>query len=168
LAGLTRAVLQHGRERLSANELHREVGTAVRLQAQAVDRHDAGVLELAADLRLLQEALHHLRIVGVPGSQHLERHTAAQVLVAPLEDDADAAARDLAEHLVAAVLFGALLIGADAQDRRVVFRVVVQENAGADSGAALDRREDALVLRAPERLLEDSVPVVIPVIRHRT
>ena len=43
------------------DELHREVDAAVGVEAELVHRHDAGVVELAGDLRLLEEAREHAR-----------------------------------------------------------------------------------------------------------
>jgi hypothetical protein len=40
-------------ERLALHELHREVHLPRRVEAELVHRHDAGVVELARDLRLL-------------------------------------------------------------------------------------------------------------------
>ena len=62
------------------------------------------MLELAADLRLLDEALDHVVAVGVLRAQHLECDLAVQVLVAALVDHADPAAGDLTEDLVTAVV----------------------------------------------------------------
>ena len=59
------------------------------------------MLELAADLRLLDEPPDHGRVPGVARVEHLHRDVAAEVGVAPLEDDAHPAAGDLAEDVVA-------------------------------------------------------------------
>ena len=47
------------------DQLHREVGAAVGEGAQLVDRHDARMLQLAGDLRLLDEAADQLGVVAV-------------------------------------------------------------------------------------------------------
>ena len=49
------ALREQRRQRPAFDQLHGEVGPAVGEGAELVDRHDAGVLELAADLRLLDE-----------------------------------------------------------------------------------------------------------------
>ena len=57
---------------------------------------------MASDLCLFNEAADHLRAVEVPLQENLDGHFAAQVHVAPLENDAHAPAGDLAVELVAA------------------------------------------------------------------
>ena len=60
-------VLPVGQQRgqgAALDQLHREEGPAVGEGAQLVDRHDARVLELAADLRLLDEAADQLGVVA--------------------------------------------------------------------------------------------------------
>ena len=59
------------------------------------------MLELAADLRLLDEPAHQLGLVLVALEQDLDGQVAPQVGVAALEDRPHAAAGDLAEELVA-------------------------------------------------------------------
>jgi len=95
------AALEECRERVALDELHREERALVRLQAELVHGDDPRVLELSADLRLLDEALDHGAVVLEALVQHLDRDVAAEVLVAALHHDAQAAARDLAEHVVA-------------------------------------------------------------------
>ncbi len=138
-------------QRAALDQLHREVRTPVRLKAYAVDRNDAGVLELGPDLRLLDEAGDDLRIGREFLAQHLQRDVAAQILVAPLVDDAHAAPRDLAHDAVPAVFCRALLaLGrADPQQRRaVLLGGLVEEHARADAREALDALDDALPLLA--------------------
>ena len=60
------------------------------------------MLQLAADLRLLDEPLLGRGLPGEFGLEHLDGQVAAEVGVAALEDDPHAAAGDLAEELVAA------------------------------------------------------------------
>ena len=67
--------------------------------AQLVDRHDARVLQLAADLGLLDEPADQVGVVAVRLEQDLDGQVAAEVGVAALEDGAHAAAGDLAEEL---------------------------------------------------------------------
>ena len=68
---------------------------------QLVDRHDAGVLELAGDLGLLDEPADQLGVVAVLLQQDLDGQVAAEVDVAALEHGPHAAAGDLAEELEA-------------------------------------------------------------------
>ena len=82
------------------DQLHGEIGPAIGEGAQLVDRHDAGVLELAADLGLLDEAADQFGLVLVALEQDLHGQVAAQVGVASLEHGPHAAAGDLAEELV--------------------------------------------------------------------
>ena len=75
-------------------------------RAQLVDRDDARVLELAADLRLLDEPPDQLGAVAVLLQQDLDRQVAAQVPIPALEDRPHAAAGDLAEDVVTARFVG--------------------------------------------------------------
>ena len=60
------------------------------------------MLELAADLRLVEEAVDQLGLARVLAAHDLERDVATEPVVVRAVDDAHAAARDLAEHAVAA------------------------------------------------------------------
>jgi hypothetical protein len=158
------ALLKQRGERAPLDELHREERPAVRLQAEAVDRNDSGVLELRANLRLLDESLEHLRLVRLLLAQQLQGDVAAQVLVARLVDDADAAARDLAHDVVAAVVLGAVVGGRQrghAQQRRLLIGQVVQQDARARAGEPLDGLEHALDVIAAEERLEPPVPTLL-------
>ena len=95
------------------HQLHREVGPAVGEGAQLVDRHDPRVLELAADLGLLDEAADQLGLVAVCLEQDLDGQVAAEVGVAALEDRPHAAAGDLAQDLVAVALLRRAGISSD-------------------------------------------------------
>ena len=95
------ALRQQRRQRPPLHQLHREIGPAVGERAQLVDRHDAGMLELAADLRFLHEPPHQLGLLLVALEQDLDRQVAAEVRVAALEHRPHPAPRDLAEKLVA-------------------------------------------------------------------
>ena len=99
-AGDGRAASKLG-EGLAPDQLHGEERPAVGEGAQLVDRHDARVLELAADLRLLDEAADHLGAAAEVVAQDLDGNVAAQVGVAALEHLAHAAAGDLAVDAVA-------------------------------------------------------------------
>ena len=61
------------------------------------------MLQLPVDLRFLDETLDDIRLVFVLIQQHLDRQVASQIGVAPSEDGAHSASRDLALELVAAV-----------------------------------------------------------------
>ena len=91
------AGLQQRGQGAALDQLHGEVEPAVGEPAQLVDRDDPRVLELAADLRLLDEPADHLGVVAVLLQQHLDGQVAAEVDVAALEDRPHAAAGDLAE-----------------------------------------------------------------------
>ena len=93
------------RERLALDQLHGEEGPVAEA-ADVVDRHDAGMLQLAADLRLLDEALGHVGAVGVPLQEHLDREVAAEVDVPAPQHGPHAAAGDLAGELVAVADIG--------------------------------------------------------------
>ena len=58
------------------DQLHREVRAVVGEGAQLVDRHDARVLELAGDLRLLDEAADHLGAVAEVVAEDLDGQVA--------------------------------------------------------------------------------------------
>ncbi len=89
---------------------HREVHAALGVQAHLVHRHDAGVVQLRGDLRLLEEAVEQARIdardragliASARGTHDLHRQLAAQVLVPDAQHRAHAAVPDLAAHAVA-------------------------------------------------------------------
>ena len=66
------------------------------------------MLELAADLCLLDESAGHLRIVVVLFEQDLDGEVAPQVGVAALEDGSHAAVSDFAQDLITALVRGHL------------------------------------------------------------
>ena len=80
------------------DQLHGEVGATVGEGAQLVDRDDAGVLQLAADLGLLDEPADKLGLVAVRFQKHLHGEVSAEVGVVPLEDRPHSPAGDLAEE----------------------------------------------------------------------
>ena len=92
---------QEGGQGAALDQLHGKVGAAVAKGAQLVHRDDPGVLQLAADLGLLDEPADEVGLVAVLLQQHLDGQVAAEVGVAALEDGPHAAAGDLAEELVA-------------------------------------------------------------------
>ena len=92
---------QQRRQGAAPDQLHRDEQPAVGEPAQLVDRDDPRVLELAADLRLLDEPADHLGVVAVLLPDHLDGQVAAEVEVAALEDRAHPAPGELADELVA-------------------------------------------------------------------
>ena len=96
--------LQQRGQGAAPDQLHGDVEPPVGEPAQLVDRDDPRVLELAADLRLLDEPADHLGVVAVLLQEDLDGQVAAEVDVAALEHDAHAAPGDLAEELVAPAL----------------------------------------------------------------
>ena len=101
VVGRAPARRQQRRQGAAPDQLHREERPAVGEAPQLVDRDDARVLELAADLRLLDEPADHLGVVAVLLPEDLDGEVAAEVGVAPLEDRPHAAPGDLADELVA-------------------------------------------------------------------
>jgi len=70
-------------ERLAADEFHRvERLVVLAASGEFVDRHDVRVLQLARDLRLLEELPPRLRVLRLLRLQFLEGHFAVQVLIA--------------------------------------------------------------------------------------
>jgi hypothetical protein len=153
------------RQRAPLDELHREVRAAVGLQAHAVDGHDAGVLELAADLRLLDEALDDVGALRVLGAQHLERDVAVEVLVAAAVDEADAAARDLAEDLVARVVDRGRVVAAE-RDRRGAVVHLAQGDVAARAVEPLDGGQHALARGLGVLLVARFEPGIQRIVAH--
>ena len=98
-------------ELLPVDELHREVDLPALVHAELVHRDDAGMLKLASDLRLIQEAPHGARVDGgvlglsrEPSVEHdLHGHVAADVAVEDPQDRAHPPARELLLHVVALI-----------------------------------------------------------------
>ncbi len=86
-------------ERPPLDQPHGDIRATVGQAPQLVDRHDPGVLQLPADLRLLDEPAHHVGLVvqGLP--QHLDGQVAAQVGIVRPEHHAHAAAAQHVEEL---------------------------------------------------------------------
>ena len=99
VVGRSRAGREQVGQRLAFDQLHAEERPLVGEGPQLVDRHDARMLELAADLRFLDEPADQVAVVAEVFAQHLDRDVAAQVGVAAFEDGPHAAAGDLAEEL---------------------------------------------------------------------
>ena len=90
---------QHGRERLAAQKLHDEIDHPAGL-ADAIDRNDAGVLELGGRAGFALEPLDELLVERQGERQDLDRYVALQLLLPRLEDDGHPAAAQLFEDFV--------------------------------------------------------------------
>jgi hypothetical protein len=112
-------------ERAALDELHRVVRPALLVLAERVDGDDAGVLELAGDLGLVDEALAELRDVGQVRAHLLERDLAPERLVERDRNGAEPAARVRAQDHVAPAPGGA-----GTEPRQIGFR---QGRAGRDA-----------------------------------
>jgi len=97
---------------VALHEFHREVHAPVPVDSYLVDRDDAGVIELAGDLRLLEEAAERLivdggrltRVLVAPLSEHdLQGERSPRVLVEDAVDDAHPAFGDRALENVSLV-----------------------------------------------------------------
>jgi hypothetical protein len=86
-------------ENVSLDEPQGEEGPAVG-GAQLVDRYQAGVLQLAADPRLLNEAADDFGLALVLVQEHFEGEVASEVGVAAQEHRAHASPPNFAAHLV--------------------------------------------------------------------
>src|SRR5690606_14321257 len=84
-------------------QLHHEVGRAVREVAEVGDGGDVRVAYARRRLRLADEALDDRLHARELGAEHLDRHALAEPLVRDLVDDAHAAAADDALDEVAIV-----------------------------------------------------------------
>ena len=73
-------------ETIAFDEPHRVIGPAIVVAAQAVDRHNARVLEPPGDLGLDQEPLAATRVVGMVAQKLFQRHLAVQLGVQRHED----------------------------------------------------------------------------------
>ncbi len=99
-----RGILAAGKklgQRVPLDQLHAEEGPTVGEGAHFVDRHDPRVLQLAADLHLLDEPADHVAVIAEVLAQHLQGHVAADVRVVPFEHRAHAAPGDLAVDPIA-------------------------------------------------------------------
>src|SRR5690606_10729652 len=91
-----------------------------------------GVLEAAADLRLLDEPAPQLGVLGVGGTEHLHRQLAPQHLVLDAVDHADAAAADAAEHRVPGDGLGDLLLARARRDEEVALSLALLPEGGRE------------------------------------
>ena len=140
---------EHRRERPPLDQLHREERTLIGHQPQLVDRHDARVLQLAADLRFFDESLEDFGALGELGVGDLDRDVATELDVVPAQHDAHAAARDLTQNAVLALVRGRQLllklVRLRIDDRRFAPGAsVVQVHALGTACATRDRVEDRI------------------------
>ena len=123
------------------HQLHAEERPPVGEGAQLVDRDHAGVLELAADLRLLNEPSDQVAVVAEVLAEDLDRDVAADVGVSASQDGAHAAPGDLAVDPVA----GRGLNAAGRPDHRrghLAERGVPEHHARHGPDRGVDRLED--------------------------
>ena len=150
VVGRARAGREQVGQRLALDQLHGEERPAVGEGAQLVDRHDARVLQLAADLRLLDEPADQVGVVAEVLAEDLDGHVAAEVGVAALEHGAHAAAGDLAVDPVAESRCRRR--SRAGRSARAPRRGRVAEQ---DAGHGADRRADRVEHRTrPERQVE--------------
>ena len=129
---------------VALDQLHGEEGPAVGEGAQLVDGDDAGVLELAADLRLLDEPSDHVRIIAEVVAEDLQSHVASEVGVAALEDGAHAAAGDLAVDAIAdRGIVVAVSLRPDDRPGLLAGGRVAEQDAGDGADGCGDRVQDA-------------------------
>ena len=127
-------------QRVSLHQLHGEKRPFVGKGAQLVNRHDAGVLELPADLCLFDKPADHVGVAAHVFAENLEGDVATEVRIAPLQDLAHAAAGDLAVDPIASR--GVVAVGW-ADDRRGFFADggVAEQDARDGSDCGADRVE---------------------------
>ena len=92
--------LQNRCQGASSDQLHCDEHSPVGQAPQFVYRDDPRMLELPADLRLLNEPPDQLWIVAVFVAHHLDGQVAAKVEVAALEDRSHAPASQLTHELI--------------------------------------------------------------------
>jgi hypothetical protein len=90
-------LLKHLEKRSALDELHYNVKHPAEL-ARVVDLHDVIAPYERHGLRLAEEPLHVLRVLGEGGKQHLDRHGPAQAELEPAVDRAHAALPELVEY----------------------------------------------------------------------
>ena len=94
-------LLEQRGEGPALDEPHREERPELGIESQFITGTMPGMLELAADLGLLDEPLDHPLVPGMAWVEHLDRDVAAEVGIAPFEDDAHSTPGDLAMEVVA-------------------------------------------------------------------
>ena len=100
------AVAKQSGQGTALDQLHCEVGTSVTVGAELVDRDDPGMLELTANLRLLDKPADQFGPFPVPIQEYLDGQLSSQVGVAAAEDGPHAATADLTKKLVPAEAVG--------------------------------------------------------------
>src|SRR2546425_11425246 len=100
---------QHGRERLAAQKLHDKIDHPAGL-ADAIDRNDAGVLELGGRAGFALEPLDELLVERQGERQDLDRHVALQVLPFSLAFDKERSEEHTSELQSLAYLVCRLLL----------------------------------------------------------
>ena len=130
--------LHHRFEGLPPHELHREIGPPLRIDADLVDRRNAGVVELGRDLGFLQKTVEFSQLViadalirtGASRTNDLHRQVTVQILVPYARHDPHAAGAELLAPLVAIVaVVAAGEVAQRAQDR-FVFRLLCSASTG--------------------------------------
>ena len=101
VVGRSRAGREQIGQRLPFHQLHAEERPLVGERPQLVDRHHARMLQLPADLRLLDEPADQVAVVAEVFAEHLDRDVATEVGIAAFQDGTHAAASDLAVDPVA-------------------------------------------------------------------
>ncbi len=86
---------------LPVDQLHDQIGPTVGQLADLMHRGNAGMLQAAGQLRLVDKACHGRGIVGEAGLQVLQDDVALEGEIAGRVDDAHAALADLVEDRVA-------------------------------------------------------------------
>ena len=72
-------------QRFPFHQLHAEEWPAVCECPQLIDRHHAGMLQLAADLSLLHEPTDHVGVFAMAFQEDLDRHVAPEVGIAAFQ-----------------------------------------------------------------------------------
>ncbi len=142
--------VQEGGERVALDQLHAEERPPVGERAQLIDRHDPRVLELAADLRLLDEPPDDLGVAPQVVAQDLDRHVAAEVGVAALQNLPHPSARDLAVDPVADRLVRLRRARTDDRPVHLARCRLAEQDPGDRADRLRDRLQDA-TRRDPHR-----------------
>src|SRR5262249_47490636 len=127
-------LVQQSSERSPLDQSHREIGPQVGIKPELVYGKYAGMLELAADLGLLDKTLDSRWLPRMLRMEDLDGHVAADIGIAPLEDDAHPTASDFAFYLIAPVPSNAERKGTRRRRRNRLIRFVAQPHARFNSG----------------------------------
>jgi hypothetical protein len=136
---------QNLRQAGAIDQLHGEEEVAGPVVADVMHRDDAGVLELAGDLRLLDEAL-TVELVAHP-EHDLHRHRAVEHAIDDLDDRAHATAPDLTADAVARLQLALLEHGGGGDQPRPFLGIVAQ----GDLVLQVDRTGVLAAMSAPAR-----------------